>query len=131
LILLVALRWVALAAKLIADGRLRTAMLFVECGAVRAEDTELLADAELARLDPALGSVVNVNASEDYAAARSRPAAEIVVQCFGALAGRQPSPMTSSPTHRRASHPAFRAAGAPERGRADGKSGPRQHPQRQ
>jgi len=75
LILLVALRWVALAAKLIADGRLRTAMLFVECGAVRAEDTELLADAELARLDPALGSVVNVNASEDSpqrAAARRR-----------------------------------------------------------
>ncbi len=76
-----------LAAKLIADGRLRPAMLFEECGVARPEDTELLADAELARLDPALDSVVNVNAPEDYAAARNRPAAEIVVQCFGALAG--------------------------------------------
>lgn len=76
-----------LAAKLIADGRLRPAMLFEECGVARPEDAELLADADLARLDPGLDSVVNVNAPKDYAAARSRPAAEIVVECFGALAG--------------------------------------------
>ncbi|WP_214365247.1 NTP transferase domain-containing protein [Pseudonocardia sp. H11422] len=76
-----------LVAELVADGRLRPAMLFQKCRVARPDDAELLADAGLARLDPELDSLVNVNAPEDYDAARRRPAPEITVQRYGALAG--------------------------------------------
>ena len=50
------------------------------------DDAELLADAVLARFDPDLESVMNVNSPDEYEAARRRPPAEVTIQCFGALA---------------------------------------------
>jgi molybdenum cofactor guanylyltransferase len=78
-----------LIAKLVGEGRLRPGMLFEHCTVARIDDAQLLADPELRRLDPGLDSVVNVNDPEGYAAARGREPAEIVVECFGALAGGQ------------------------------------------
>ncbi|MFC5994712.1 molybdenum cofactor guanylyltransferase [Pseudonocardia hispaniensis] len=76
-----------LADTLVADGRLRPAMLFECCRVRRTGEAELLADPELARLDPDLDSVLNVNAPQDYAAARHRAAPQVTVQRYGALAG--------------------------------------------
>lgn len=70
----------------IAAGELRPGMLLEHCRVAELADSELLADSTLARLDPALDSVVNVNGPEDYAAARERPAPEVVVERVGALA---------------------------------------------
>ncbi|MFI7136079.1 molybdenum cofactor guanylyltransferase [Nonomuraea sp. NPDC050153] len=75
-----------LIANLLAEGDLRPGMLFKHCPVAQLTDEELLADIELARHDPALESVVNVNSPEDYAAARDRLPPEVVVECFGALA---------------------------------------------
>ncbi len=72
---------------LIARGRSRPGMLYEHCAVVRLTDADLLADPALARLDPRLDSVENVNTPEEYAAARARPAPEVVVRCYGALAG--------------------------------------------
>ncbi|WP_090945278.1 NTP transferase domain-containing protein [Nonomuraea jiangxiensis] len=71
---------------LLAAGDLRPGMLFKHCEVAQLSDEELLADAELARRDPELESVVNVNSPDDYAAARDRPPPQVVVECFGALA---------------------------------------------
>jgi molybdopterin-guanine dinucleotide biosynthesis protein A len=84
---------------LIAEGNLRPGMLFKHCQVLQLDDTELLADADLARYDPELVSVLNVNTREDYAEARARPPVEITVQCFGALAGggrRGPRPVRAA-----------------------------------
>jgi molybdopterin-guanine dinucleotide biosynthesis protein A len=71
---------------LLQQGNLRPGMLFQHCRVHQLDDDALLADDALARLDPALDSVVNINTPEDYAAARRRPGPEITVECFGALA---------------------------------------------
>lgn len=71
---------------LLGEGKLRPAMLFEHCRVEELADGDLLGSAHLARFDPELDSVVNVNDPEDYAAARERPPAEVVVECFGALA---------------------------------------------
>lgn len=73
--------------KLLGEGDLRPGMLFRHCEVTQLDDDALLADAELARLDPALDSLVNVNEPADYATALARPAPEVVVERFGALAG--------------------------------------------
>jgi molybdopterin-guanine dinucleotide biosynthesis protein A len=73
--------------ELIAEGALRPGMLFKHCQVRPLDDRELLADADLARYDPELESVVNINTPEDYAEAHARPPAEITVRCFGSLAG--------------------------------------------
>jgi molybdopterin-guanine dinucleotide biosynthesis protein A len=52
----------------------------------RLDDAALTADPMIAALDPELDSVVNVNEPADYAAARGRPAPEVTVRLFGALA---------------------------------------------
>jgi molybdopterin-guanine dinucleotide biosynthesis protein A len=75
-----------LIADLLAEGNLRPGMLFKHCEVAQFDDAQLLEDAALARHDPTLESVVNINTPEDYAAARERPAPEIVAECFGALA---------------------------------------------
>jgi len=75
-----------LVADLVAAGDLRPAFLFTRCATVRLDDAALLADPALAAADPQLDSVLNVNAPDDYAAARERPAPEITVQRYGALA---------------------------------------------
>ncbi|RVX39984.1 molybdopterin-guanine dinucleotide biosynthesis protein A [Nonomuraea polychroma] len=75
-----------LVADLLAEGDLRPGMLFKHCEVAQLSDEQLLADTAIARHDPMLESVVNVNTPEDYAAARDRLPPEIVVECFGALA---------------------------------------------
>ncbi|MGH3758051.1 molybdenum cofactor guanylyltransferase [Actinophytocola sp.] len=72
--------------ELLGEGQLRPGMLFEHCAVCRLDDAELLADAALARLDPELESVVNVNTPRDYRAAQDREPPEVVVERFGALA---------------------------------------------
>lgn len=76
-----------LVASLLAQGRTRPGMLYRDCTVAQLDDADLLDDAAVARLDPDLDSVVNVNTPEDYAAARAREPAPVQLQCFGALAG--------------------------------------------
>ena len=72
--------------KLLGEGDLRPGMLFRHCRVTQLDDAALLTD-ELARSDPGLDSLVNVNEPDDYAAALARPEPEVVVERFGALAG--------------------------------------------
>ena len=74
------------AERLVKEGRLRPAFLFDECVVTRLDEAALRADPILAALDPELDSVVNINEPADYEAARSRPAPEVTIQRFGALA---------------------------------------------
>ena len=74
------------AQRLVAQQRLRPAFLFEECAVARLDEAALLADPVLAALDPDLDSVLNVNEPADYQAARARPAPEVTIQRFGALA---------------------------------------------
>jgi molybdopterin-guanine dinucleotide biosynthesis protein A len=85
-----------LAEHLVEEGRLRPAFLFAECHVELLDDATLLADPALAKLDPELDSVLNVNTPDDYQAARGRAAPEVTVQLFGALvkAGRPAGPRT-------------------------------------
>jgi molybdenum cofactor guanylyltransferase len=73
---------------LLEQGRLRPAHLFEECNVRQVDESVLLADRRLAAADPELDSVVNVNAPDDYTAARNRPAPQVVVQRYGVLATR-------------------------------------------
>ncbi len=75
-----------LAAKLVAEERLRPAFLFEECVVDRLDESALRADPVLAALDPGLDSVVNVNEPADYQQARARPAPGVTIQRFGPLA---------------------------------------------
>jgi molybdopterin-guanine dinucleotide biosynthesis protein A len=86
------------AAKLVADERLRPAFLFEECVVERLDEKALRADPVLAALDPGLDSVVNVNEPSDYQAARARPAPEVTIQRFGPLADghRGPQPVLAA-----------------------------------
>lgn len=81
------------AERLVKEDRLRPAFLFDECAVARLDDSTLLQDPVLGALDPDLDSVFNVNTLADYQDARARPAPEVSVQLFGALArgGRSPS----------------------------------------
>ena len=74
--------------KLLDAGRSRPAQLFDECVVRRLDEAELLADPQVARTDPLLESVVNVNELSEYREARRREAPEIVVERFGVLANR-------------------------------------------
>jgi molybdopterin-guanine dinucleotide biosynthesis protein A len=74
--------------KLLAEGDLRPGMLFRHCRLAPLDDDTLLADPDLARHDPELDSLVNVNEPADYAAALARPEPEVVVERCGALASR-------------------------------------------
>ena len=76
----------ATAERLVKEDRLRSAFLFGECGVVRLDDAALTADPLIGALDPDLDSVLNINTPDDYRQARARPAPEITVQLFGALA---------------------------------------------
>lgn len=72
--------------KLVAAERLRPAFLFEETQVTRLDDAALLAEPVLAALDPQLDSVCNINEPADYETARARPAPEVTVQRYGALA---------------------------------------------
>jgi molybdenum cofactor guanylyltransferase len=74
------------AERLVKEDRLRPAFLFEECAVVRLDDSALRQDPALGALDPNLDSVLNVNTLADYQDARARPAPEVTVQLFGALA---------------------------------------------
>jgi molybdenum cofactor guanylyltransferase len=74
------------AERLVREQRLRPAFLFEECAVTRLDEAALRADPILAALDPDLDSVLNVNERADYEAARARPAPEVTIQRFGALA---------------------------------------------
>ena len=75
-------------AQMAENRQLKLGTLFDACRTRRTDDAELLADSRLRTLDPDLDSVVNVNEPADYQAARGRPAPEVAVQRFGALARR-------------------------------------------
>jgi molybdopterin-guanine dinucleotide biosynthesis protein A len=62
----------ATADRLVADGKLKPAFLFAECAVEILDEAALLADRELAAVDPELDSVINVNSPADYAAALAR-----------------------------------------------------------
>jgi len=81
-----------LAAKLVAEERLRPAFLFEQCAVDRLDEAALRADPMLAALDPGLDSVVNVNEPADYQQARARPAPEVTIQRFGPLANGHRGP---------------------------------------
>jgi molybdopterin-guanine dinucleotide biosynthesis protein A len=74
------------AVRLVEEGRLRPAFLFEQCAVTRLDEAALRSDPVLAALDPELDSVVNVNEPGEYQAARARPAPEVTIQRFGALA---------------------------------------------
>jgi molybdenum cofactor guanylyltransferase len=86
------------AARLVAQQRLRPAFLFEECTVVRLDEVALRGDPVLAALDPDLESVVNVNEPAEYKQARARPAPEVTVQRFGVLADghRGPRPVRAA-----------------------------------
>jgi molybdopterin-guanine dinucleotide biosynthesis protein A len=72
--------------ELIAADRMRPAFLFERARVLHMGEADLLANGALARLDPALASVSNLNEPADYERARTLPAPEIVVERFGPLA---------------------------------------------
>ena len=80
----------AAAADLLAADRLRLGLLLDRCRVRRLDAADLLAWAPLARADPRLESVVNLNDIADYAAARARPAPSIH------LAGGPGTPLTAA-----------------------------------
>lgn len=73
--------------RLIDAGDLRPGMLREHCAVTQLDSAQLLDDGRLARFDPELESVVNVNTPEDYAAARDRTPPLITIERFGTPAG--------------------------------------------
>jgi molybdopterin-guanine dinucleotide biosynthesis protein A len=69
--------------ELLDAGRDRPGNLFERCRVRRLDEADLLADADLAAVDPELDSVRNVNSPEDYAAARARPGPWVTVEQYG------------------------------------------------
>ena len=59
---------------LLDEGNRKLGMLFDHCAVTRLDEAQLLADPTLARDDPTLESVLNINTPEEYTAARNRPA---------------------------------------------------------
>jgi molybdenum cofactor guanylyltransferase len=79
--------------ELIAEDRMRPAFLFERSRVRELGEDDLLRDPELARADPELHSVLNLNEPDDYERARARAAPNVTVRRFGTLAtnlGREP-----------------------------------------
>ncbi len=74
--------------ELLSEGQLRPADLLAQCRVRVLDEAALLADRDLATVDPELESVSNVNEPDDYEAARRRPEPEVVVERYGVLATR-------------------------------------------
>jgi molybdenum cofactor guanylyltransferase len=72
--------------ELIETDRMRPAFLFERSRVLHLTEADLLGDGALARLDPELASVSNLNEPADYERAHALPAPEIVVERFGTLA---------------------------------------------
>jgi molybdopterin-guanine dinucleotide biosynthesis protein A len=73
---------------LIAADRLKPAFLFERCRVRALSDADMLHDRSVARLDPELGSVSNLNEPADYQCAYALPPPAIAVERFGTLAPR-------------------------------------------
>jgi molybdopterin-guanine dinucleotide biosynthesis protein A len=79
--------------ELIGEDRMRPAFLFERSRVRELGEDDLLRDPELARADPELLSVLNLNEPDDYERARARAAPSVTVRRFGTLAtnlGREP-----------------------------------------
>jgi molybdopterin-guanine dinucleotide biosynthesis protein A len=76
---------------LLAEDRSRAAFLLEGAVVHVLDEPALLADARLHAADPQLQSVSGVNDRQSYDEARGRPAPEVLVQLFGALAGSRGS----------------------------------------
>ncbi|MGH2876020.1 MAG: molybdenum cofactor guanylyltransferase [Solirubrobacteraceae bacterium] len=74
--------------RLIEDGMMRPGFLFEHCRTLQLDERALLADGALARHDPQLASVANLNERQDYEQALTLPAPDIGVRLFGTLATR-------------------------------------------
>jgi molybdopterin-guanine dinucleotide biosynthesis protein A len=72
--------------ELIASDRMRPAVLFERCRVRELAESDLLRDSRLARDDPELLSLRNLNNPVDYEEARTRPEPPVSVRCFGTLA---------------------------------------------
>jgi molybdopterin-guanine dinucleotide biosynthesis protein A len=71
--------------ELIAEERMKPALLFERCRVRWLDERELLADPTLAAADPALESLLNLNEPAEYDAARARPAPSTRIERFGIL----------------------------------------------
>jgi molybdenum cofactor guanylyltransferase len=69
--------------ELIASGRMSPAFLFERCRTRELDERQLLRDPSLARADPELLSLLNVNNPVEYEEARARPAPPVTVRRFG------------------------------------------------
>jgi molybdenum cofactor guanylyltransferase len=72
--------------ELIAAERMRPAFLFERCRVRHLDDQSILEDQSVARFDPELASVSNLNEPADYERAHALPAPEIQVELLGPLA---------------------------------------------
>ena len=72
--------------ELIMSDRMRPAFLFERCRVSELGESDLLRDARLARADPDLLSLRNLNNPAEYEEARARPAPPVTVRRFGTLA---------------------------------------------
>jgi molybdopterin-guanine dinucleotide biosynthesis protein A len=71
--------------ELIAADRLKPAYLFERCRVLRLSAEAIRQDPAVARLDPELGSVRNLNDPRDYARAHALPAPEVRVERLGTV----------------------------------------------
>jgi molybdenum cofactor guanylyltransferase len=71
---------------LIERDRMRPAFLFEQCRVRELDERDLLRDGKLARADPELLSLLNVNDPDEYERARARAAPSVTVRRFGTLA---------------------------------------------
>jgi molybdopterin-guanine dinucleotide biosynthesis protein A len=69
--------------ELIASGRMSPAFLFERCRVRELDERQLLRDSRLARADPELLSLLNVNNPVEYEEARARPAPSVTIRRFG------------------------------------------------
>ena len=72
--------------ELVVSDRMRPAFLFGRCRVRELDEEELLRDQSLARADPDLLSLLNVNDPAEYDRARARAAPTVSVRRFGTLA---------------------------------------------
>ena len=77
-----------LAASLVANGKLAVSLLLEACRVKELDENTLLEDPRLARLDPGLDSVTNLNDPQHYDEARARPEPRVQVRRPDDKAGR-------------------------------------------
>jgi len=82
------IRLVSTVDELIAADRMRPAFLFERSRVLHMGEADLLRNGALARLDPTLASVSNLNERSDYERAHALPGPEIRIEKFGPLATR-------------------------------------------